>query len=301
MKDALKVICASAAACAFLACEEETTPPPGEEPLREGTVVEVISDGWDPYYSPDGLEIVFVEAYRLAIYDLVTYQKRALTPDFGSYEHCPRVPVWLSTDVVAFIRKDEASGKYLIWTIPASGGAITKYDVAVDADSSLGADENGRYLYYTAETTYLIWELDLQTGQTRQITKEHLVGYGDFDAVRKPGGNTLYFVQRHVPFSSEPHVEYICEVPISGLNVPWDVLATDKPFLPGLTASPDDKYLVYPHRDGLFALEYRAGKETWLTRAPNTWADKDRRPCYSPNGEYIVFSRRGNIYRCDAP
>jgi len=217
----------------------------------------------------DGYKLVFVEAYHLATYDLVTYQKRTLTPDFGSYEFCPRVPVWLTGDVIAFIRKDEATDEYLIWTIPAGGGTITKYAVVVDADSSLGGDESGRYVYYTEDETRYIGRLDLLTGEARQITHEHFMGYGQYDAVAKPSSTNLYFIQRYVPFS--------------------------------YTVSGDGKYLVYPHRDGLFSLEVNTGAETWLTRAPETWADKDRRPCFSPDNRYIVFARSGNIYRCDAP
>jgi hypothetical protein len=52
------------------ACQEdEEGAPPGERPLKENTVQRLVSNAWDPCYSPGGGEIVFVEAYHLATFD----------------------------------------------------------------------------------------------------------------------------------------------------------------------------------------------------------------------------------------
>jgi len=284
------------------ACQDEETPPPEtDQPVREGTVETVISDAWDPYYSPDGEQVVFVEAYRLSVYNLATHQKRAITPDFGSNTACPRAPVWLAGDVVAFVRKDDSSSSYYIWTVPAAGGTPTRYDAEVDANCTLGGDPTGRFVFYTAHDTRLLWRLDLQSGGTLRMTSEHSPGHGLFDPVMKPGVNDLYFIEKAIPYDPAPHAEYVSEVHATGGGVPWVLLNTDKPFLEGLSISPDDKYLLFAHGQGLYALEYRTGAQTWLTRAPSTWLDKDRHPCYAPDGQHFVFTRNNNVCICDAP
>ncbi len=286
----------------FPACEEEQTPTePQPTPDRESTVVQLVANAWDPYYSPDSRRVVFVEAYHLAVYDTVNRESTTITPDYGSLEFTPRAPVWLAGDTIAFIRKeDSANAKYKIWTVPAVGGQVTAYDVSADAESSLEGSADGRYVYYTAETELLLYRLDLTNGGTVKLTTQHIVGYGHFDATQKPGANTIYFVERKVPFTTQPHSEYINEVKASGGGIPRAILNTDKPFLDGLTVSPDDKYLVYGHRDGLFAYEHRSGNETWLTRAPDKWTDKDHDAVYAPDGFHIAFTRNNNIYVCDA-
>ncbi len=287
---------------AVLACSDETEPaPPEDQPEKENTVQLLLSNAWDPYYAPGGGQIVLVEAYHVAVYDLVTRRKKNITPDFGSAARAPRKPAWLEGDVVAFVRKDEGSSKYRLWTVPATGGAIKKYDADVDADSSLAGDESGKYVYYTGAGDQLIYRLDLESGETLKITYGHITGFALYNAVQKPGANFVYYVERQVPFNPQPHTEYISEKKAEGTGIPRIVINTDKPFLEGLTASPDDKYLIFPHRDGLFACEHRAGAETWLTRAPDKWTDKDRNPRYAPDGTHFVFARANNIYICEAP
>ncbi|UCH78133.1 MAG: PD40 domain-containing protein [Candidatus Coatesbacteria bacterium] len=284
------------------ACDEEQeTPPPGPTPTKENTVQMLISNAWDPCYAPTGAKLVFVEAHHLAVYDTVTRQKTIITEEFGSAEYCPKQPVWLAGDTVAFVRKDETSFEHRIWTVPAGGGTVTRFDVDVDKDSSLGGDATGRYVYFTIKTDYFIRRLDLQTGETLNLTNSHLRGYGHADPVAKPGVERIYFIERMIPFNPQPHTEYLNETNASLAGTPKLLLNTDKPFLEGLTISPDGKYAVYPHRDGLWAYEILAGKETWLTRAPDKWAHKDRHPSYSADGTTVVFTRNNNLYTCEAP
>ncbi len=283
------------------ACDNGEEPaPPEDQPVKENTVQLLLSNAWDPYYAPGGGQIVLVEAYHVAVYDLATRKKTNITPNFGSAARGPRKPAWLVGDVVAFVRKEEGTGKYRLWTVPATGGAIKKYDVDVDADSSLAADESGKYVYYTGAGDQLIYRLDLASGETLKITYGHIPGFALYNAVQKPGANFVYYVERQIPFNSRPHTEYISEKKAEGTGIPRIVLNTDKPFLEGLTASPDDKYLIFPHRDGLFAYEHRAGAKTWLTRAPDKWTNKDRNPRYAPDGTHFVFTRANNIYICEA-
>jgi hypothetical protein len=289
------------AALATAACQDEEEPPPPEEqPLKENTVQLVLSNAWDPYYATDGNKIVFVEAHHLTVLDLVTRQKTNITPDFGSADRCPRKPAWLKGDVVAFVRKDETSSKYRIWTVPAAGGDVKRSDVDVEANSSLAGDESGKYVYYTGDGDQLLYRLDLDTGEKLKLTQNHMTGFAHYDPVQKPGANFVYYVERQVPFNPQPHGEYVNEIWAGGNGIPRILLNTDKPFVEGLTVSPDDKYLVFPHRDGLFAYEYKRGVETWLTRARDKWTDKDRNPRYAPDSTHIIFTRANNVYICEA-
>lgn len=295
----LLLLCALVAATA---CQQEDEPgPPEEQPLKENTVQPLISNAWDPCYGPGGGKVVFVEAYHLATFDLTTRQKENITPDFASADFSPRKPAWLKGDIVAFVRKEEGTGKYRLWTVPAAGGDINRYDVEVDANSSLGGDETGQYAYYTGYGDQLIYRLDLETGEKVRITSNHITGFAHYDAAKTPAANLIYYIERQVPLNPQPHTEYVNEISASGGGVPRILLNTDKPFLEGLTISPDDKYIIFAHRDGLFAYEHKAGIETWLTRAPDKWTDKDRNPSYSPDGTHLVFARSGNIYICEAP
>jgi hypothetical protein len=289
-----------ASALTMPACEKEEPLPPVDEPLKEDTVELLISDAWDPCYAPDTAKVVFVEAYHLAVYDTVSRRKITITPDYGSAADAPRKPTWLAGGVIAFVRKDETTHKFHVWTVPATGGDVTGYDVTADADSALGGDATGRYVYYTAEAEQLIRRLDLQTGRAIPVTTWHLDGCAHYNPVQQPAADNIFYVEREVPFSSYPHPEYIYEVKDSGNGIPRIVVNSDKPFLEGLTISRDDKYLVFPHRDGLFACEYKSGKLSWLTRAPDKWTAKDRNPSYSPDNTNIVFERSENIYICDA-
>jgi hypothetical protein len=286
---------------AVLACSDETEPaPPEDQPQKENTVQLLLSNAWDPYYAPGGEQIVFVEAYHVTVYDLVTRRKKNITPDFGSAARAPMKPVWLEGDVVAFVRKEDGGSKYRLWTVPAAGGDIKRYDADVDADSSLAGDESGQYVYYTGAGDQLIYRLDLESGEALKITYGHITGFALYDAIQKPGANFVYYVERQVPFNPQPHSEYIKEIKSDGVGIARIVLNTDKPFLEGLTVSADDKYFIFPHRDGLFAYEHKAGTETWLTRAPDKWTDKDRNPRYAPDGTHFVFARANNIYICEA-
>lgn len=285
---------------AVLACTGEEEPaPPEDQPQKENTVQLLLSSAWDPCYSPGGDDIVFVEAYHLTVYDLVTRKKTNITPDFGSAAQAPRKPVWLEGDVVAFVRKKEGGNDYKLWTVPAAGGAITEYDVNVDADSSLAGDPKGEYVYYTGEGDQLLYRVELASGLPKKITTNHITGFAHYDPAYNPNDPFIYYVERQIPFNPQPHSEYITEVGAGG-GIPRLVINTDKPFLEGLTVSPDDKYLIFAHRDGLFACEHRSGVETWLTRAPDKWTDKDRNPCYAPDGTHFVFTRANNIYICEA-
>jgi hypothetical protein len=286
---------------AFVSCSEEEETPPEPQPTKENTVELVFADAWDPACSPDDRKIVFVEAFHLVVYDLVTDAKTVITPDFNSMEYCPRKPVWLEGDVIAFIRKDETTFNCHIWTVPATGGTITKHDVEVDPDSSLGADETGQYVFFTVATDRLIYRVDLTDDSTVNVSREHLLGYAHYDGIKKPAENKVYFIEREIPFNSVPHGEYIYEVISTGGGYPRLVRDTDKPYLEGLTLSPDDKYLVCAHRDGLYAYEYRTGDETWLTRSSDVWTDKDRNPHYTFDGVNIVFERAECVYMCEAP
>lgn len=289
-------------ALATAACQDEEEPaPPEEQPLKENTVQLLVSNAWDPYYAAEGNKIVFAEAYHLATFDLATRKKNNITPDFGSADWAPRKPAWLAGDVVAFVRKDETSSRYRVWTVPATGGDIKRYDVDVDANSSLAGDETGRYVYYTGFGDQLLYRMDLDSGETVKITPAHITGFAHHDPVQKPGADLVYYIERQVPFNPQPHTEYINEIQAGGGGMPQILLNTDKPFLEGLTVSPDDKYIIFPHRDGLFAYEYKRGVETWLTRARDKWIDKDRNPRYAPDGTHIVFTRASNLYICEAP
>ena len=289
-----------AVALAMPACEEEDPPPPSDRPIKESTVQLLIANAWDPCYAPDSAKVVFVEAYRLAVYDTISRRKITITPDYGSAAAAPRKPTWLAGDVVAFVRRDETTSEYHVWTVPATGGDVTRFDVTTDPDSALDGDAAGRHVYYTAESEQLIYRLDLQTGRATQVTKWHLPGYAHFNPVQDPAEDNIFFAEREIPFIELPHTEYIYEVKSNGQGIPATLLNSDKPLLEGLTVSGDDKYLVFPHRDGLFAYEYRSGELTWLTRAPGKWTDKDRNPSYSPDDANIVFERAGNVYICDA-
>ncbi len=291
----------AALAMAALACQDEGTPPPPEpQPEREDTVTVLVSDAWDPDYSPDGASLVYAEAYHLAVIDLHTMQRRNLTPNYARLENCPTAPAWLPGDVVAYVRKDETTHLHNIYTIPAGGGTITKYDAEPDPDGTLGNDATGRYVYYTDRTDQLLYRLDLQTGGRQRLTSQHMVGFAHFDPRLKPGGAQLYFEERAYPFDPNPHMEYINRVNVVG-GVPVMVFTADNPFLKGMDASPDGKYLVYPHRLGLFALEINTGAETWLTRSPDTWEAKDARPSWSPDNNHIAFTRDNDVCVCDAP
>jgi Tol biopolymer transport system component len=281
--------------------EEEEVPPPEDQPEKENTVELVAADAWDPACSPDDRKIVFVEAYHLTVYDLVSDAKTVITPDAPSMDYCPRKPAWLPGDVIAFIQKDETTDECNIWTVPATGGTITKHDAVADPDSSLGADETGQYVFFTIVTDRLIYRLDLNTDTIVNCSREHPIGFAHYDPVKKPGENKVYYIEREIPFNSIPHGEYIYEVIASGGGYPRVVRDTSKPFLEGLTLSTDDKYLVSAHRDGLFAYEYRTGNDTWLTRSSDVWTDKDRNPHYTYDGADIVFERAESIYSCEAP
>ena len=289
-----------AVALAMPACDEEEPSPPGDRPTKEGTVQLLISDAWDPCYAPDSAKVVFVEAYHLAVYDTVSRRKITITPDYGSAAAAPCKPTWLAGDVVAFVRRDETTFKYHVWTVPATGGDVTRFDVTTDPDSALDGDAAGRYVFYTAESEQLLYRLDLQSGRAIQVTKWHLTGYAHYNPVQDPAEEHVFFVEREFPFNPLPHPEYVYEVKSNGQAQPVTVLNTDKPFLEGLTISGDDKYMIFPHRDGLFAYEYKSGELTWLTRAPGKWTEKDRNPSYSPDDANIVFERSGNVYICDA-
>jgi hypothetical protein len=173
--------------------------------------------------------------------------------------------------------------------------------VEVDADSSLAGDEGGKYVYYTGEADQLVYRLDLNTGEKVKITSTHITGFAHYDPVKTPGANLIYYIERQVPFNPQPHTEYVNEISARGGGAPRLLLNTDRPFLEGLTISPDDKYMIFPHGAGLFAYEHKAGIETWLTRAPEKWTDKDRNPRYAPDGTHFVFARFNNIYICEAP
>lgn len=282
------------------ACEEEEETPPEDQPLRENTVQLLVSNAWDPCCAPNSAKVVFVEAYHLAVYDTVSQRKITITPDYGSAAAAPRKPTWLAGDVVAFVRKDETTFKYHVFTVPATGGDVTRFEPEVDADSALDGDDSGRYVFYTADSEQLIYRLDLQTGQAQKVTTWHLTGYAHYSPAQNPTEDKVYFVEREIPFTELPHPEYIYEVRSDGRAQPVTVLNTDKPFLEGLTVSGDNKYLVFPHRDGLFGYERNSGELTWLTRAPDKWTEKDRNPSYSADNANIVFERRGNVYICDA-
>ncbi len=290
------------AALATAACqEEEVPPPPGEQPLKENTVQLLVSNAWDPCYAPGGDKIALVEAYHVAVFDIATRRKTNVTPDFGSADRCPRKPAWLRGDVIAFVRKSDAGPEYRIWTVPATGGDIKRYDVDADADSALAGDEAGKYVFYTGNGDQLLYRLDLGTGKTLKITLNHVMGFAHYDPVQRPGADLIYYVERQVPFNPQPHSEYVKEVRASGGGIPQILLNTDKPFLEGLTVSSDDKYIIFPHRDGLFSYEYKRGVETWLTRAPDKWTYKDRNPRYAADDAHIVFARANNVYMCEAP
>jgi len=298
----IAIALAAAAAVVWFACgEEEGNGTAEPAPVKEDTVLKLVSDAWDPCYSPDGNRLVFAEAYHLAIYNILTFAKVQLTPDCGRLENCPRAPVWLANDTVAFIRKDETSGAYNVYTIPATGGTVTKYEATTDAESSLAGDASGRYLYYTAPTEQLLYRLDLTTGERVKITGEHIIGYAHYDALAQPGTAYIYFAERMYPFNPSPHTDYISRVAGGEGGIPTLVFQSLKAFLPGLTVSPDDKYLVYPVEAGLYALEINTGVETWLTRSPNTWAAKDSQPAYAPDGRHLAFTRNNSVYCCDAP
>lgn len=284
------------------ACDgEEETPPPGPTPTKENTVQMLISNAWDPCYAPTGSKLVFVEAYHLAVYDTVTRQKTVITEEFASAEYCPKQPVWLAGGTVAYIRKEETSFEHRIWTVPATGGTVNRFDVDVDKDSSLGGDATGRYVYFITKDDYFVCRLDLQTGETLNLTNSHLRGYGHADPVAKPGVERIYFIERMMPFNPQPHTEYLNDTNASQAGSPKLLLNTDKPFLEGLTISPDDKYAIFAHRDGLWVFEIQPGNKTWLTRAPDKWSDKDRHPSYSADGTTVAFNRNNNIYTFEAP
>ncbi len=286
---------------AATACQEDEEPgPPEELPVKENTVQLIVSNAWDPCYSPSGDKIVFVEAYHLATFNLATRKKENITPDFASADFSPRKPAWLKGDVVAFVRKEEGTGKYRLWTVAATGGDVGRYDVDVDANSSVAGEETGEYVYYTGDGDRLIYRLELESGEKTMITANHITGFAHYDPVKTPGASLIYYIERQVPFNTQPHSEYVNEISAEGGGVPRILLNTDKPFLEGFAISPDDKYMIFAHRDGLFAYEHKAGIETWLTRAPSKWTDKDRNPCYAPDGAHFVFARSGNIYICEA-
>jgi hypothetical protein len=141
----------------------------------------------------------------------------------------------------------------------------------------------------------------LATGIRNRITSNHITGFAHYDPAYNPSGPFVYYVERQVPFNPQTHPEYISDNNAGGGGIPRLVLNTDKPFLEGLTVSPDNKYLIFPHRDGMFSYEPTSGIETWLTRAPDKWTDKDRNPCYAPDGAHFVFTRANNIYICETP
>jgi len=132
------------------------------------------------------------------------------------------------------------------------------------------------------------------------MTGEHMTGFAHFDPVLKPGSSNLYFEERAYPFDPDRHLEYIDDVATSGAGIPRLVFQTEKPFLAGLDVSPDGKYVVYPYKAGLFALEINTGEETWLTQSPDEWEAKDAQPSYAPDGQHITYTRHNNVYICDA-
>lgn len=288
------------ALCGILACDEEEVPgPQPQTPLKEATVEVLVANAWDPGWSPDGKKLVYVEAWRVVVRDLTTETPTAITPDYGSSEYCPRVPVWLAGDKIAFLRKDEDTKLYDIYVVPAAGGEIVKYEVDADADSGLAGSIDGRFVYFTNREDLLLYRYDLEYSEKARITNTHMANFGHFDAIVKPNTNKLLFEERAVPFNGNPHAEYINEVIALPGYAPTLVYQAGQPFLPGLTVSPDGAFAVFARKEGLYAADVSTSTERWLTRASNTWADKDRRPAYSPRGDLIAFTRAGDICTCE--
>jgi len=282
-----------------LACQEEETSPQAQTPLKEATVKVLMTQAWDPGWSPAGDKLVYVEEWRVTVMDLATTTPTPITPDYGSAGYCPRSPVWLPGNKIAFLRKDEITGLFDIYLVPAGGGDIAKYDADAAADSGLARSVDGRYLYFTNREDLLIYRYDLEYAAKARITNTHMTGFGHFDAVVKPNTNRIYFEERKTPFNRDPHTEYIDEVIARPGYVPGLVYQASKPFLKGLTVSPDGAHVIFAREDGLYAADVNKSTEKWLTRAPNAWADKDCDPAYSPRGDRIAFTRAGDICTCE--
>lgn len=251
-------------------------------------------------------------------------------------------PVWTPDSQYLIARKHFTSGRSLgageMWMYHISGGdglqlTKRKNDQQDAGEPDLSPD--GRFLYYSEDVSpgpdfeynkdpneqiYIIKELDLQTGKTRNL----ITGSGGAARPRvSPDGTQIAFVRRVRGKS----VLFVYERS-SGIQRPlFEGLSHDQQeawavfgIYPGFAWTPDGKRLVFWAKGGIHALELASGKvnpipfeaevEKQIQRSPRFQQEVSpdsfeakmiRDAVVSPDGKTLVFSAIGHLWQKNLP
>jgi Tol biopolymer transport system component/predicted Ser/Thr protein kinase len=206
-------------------------------------LVQLTAAAWpetaNPRWSPDGLHLVF-QARPEGNGDIFTIPATGGAPRRVTDDPADDWGNWWSRDGQWIYFGSVRSGRFEIWKAPSGGGPA----VQVTKNGGIGpvVSPDGQTLYFTRGTAF--WRHNLESGEESRV----LPFLSDWSRVVVTTTG-IYFNRSQAIEGPRESGEYLIEFLDFRTGAIQTIARLDKPLFIGMTASPDERYLLFAQID----------------------------------------------------